>query len=215
MPARTHILNRIDHGVDVAWKRAPDLVFWLFMLGTSFWLAWMGGSDLKLRLLDGVGGATHTTIFRVVNGPESWTAPGLTYDGLLGSTIALFEAAAVVFGLLLLRSRRLGRRIGGVMIVVAWAALWAGNAAAFAAKSGGGLTWGMAAAYTLPLVAAIIVGMRFMASPRRGRRRTWPRLPRLRRSPAPIPPPPARLRGSESRVVEPMPKTASSEALVV
>ena len=182
MAARTRLFSAVDRGVETTWKRAPDLVFWLFMAGTALWLGWMGASDLNAHLVQGVGGISHTSIFRVANGGEAWTAPGLTYDGTLGSVIALFEAGAVIFGLLMLHSRKLGRRVGGVMIVVAWAALWAGNAAAFAAKSGGGLNWILAAGYTLPLAATAIVGMRKMGGRGRAPRRRL-RLPVRSRSP--------------------------------
>ncbi len=137
MPART--VQRIDRGVDRLWKRLPELVFWVFLIGTVAYLGRLGGVDLWDRAFHGAEGVSSTRIF-LVNNPaaaETWTAPGLTYEGIPGAILALVEAGAVALGALLLFARRLRMRILGSMIVVAWTALWVANNSAAAAMSSG------------------------------------------------------------------------------
>lgn len=167
----------LERGVESVWKRIPDLVFWLFMLGSAGYLGRMGGTGLWDRLVLGAPDATGTHFFRIDS--PAWTAPGLTYEGIPGALLALGEAGAVLVGLVMLFASRLRARVLASMIVVAWASLWAANATALAAKTGDLAMWLMAAAYGVPLVATIIVSMRRMGSSHGGRRGRRP-LPRIR-----------------------------------
>lgn len=199
LPTRT--FQRIDRLVEGLWKRLPEVVFWVFLVGSVAYLGQIGAGEIMNRGVGGAPGTTNAYTFVINSGAESWAAPGLTYEGITGVILALAQASAVALGAFLLFARRLRRRIIGSMLVVGWAALWAANAAAFAGKSGGSAgDWMMALAYALPLVASMIVAMRRMGAGGRGRggvmRRTPPRLRRREAPKTPtIPPPPARLRG--------------------
>lgn len=193
MSARAQLGNAANNAVNTLWGRVPEMVFWIFTLGTTAYLAWIGSSEIWARLSQSQAATTATNIFAISNGSEVvWNGAGLSWEGIPGALIALAQAAAVTLGMLFLLARRLRPRILGAMITVGWAALWAANATAFAAKSGTALTWLLAIAYSLPLIAAVVVSMRRMGSVTR-RRRT------PRRTPRGIPAVPPRFRTSNAR----------------
>lgn len=193
MSARARMGNSANNAVNALWARVPEMVFWIFTLGTTAYLAWIGAGEIWSRLAGDGAATTATNMFAISNGTEIvWNGAGLSWEGIPGALIALAQAAAVTLGMLFLLARRLRPRILGAMITVGWAALWAANATAFAAKSGSALTWLLAAAYTLPLIAAVVVSMRRMGSVTRRRR-----VPR--RAPRAIPPAPPRFRNGNAR----------------
>lgn len=72
--------------------------------------------------------STTSRIMGVRNGDELFSAVGLTYHGVGGALLVLFEVALVAASALAARFSTGGRRIAGLLVLVGWSGLWLGNA---------------------------------------------------------------------------------------
>jgi hypothetical protein len=116
-----------------------------------------------LPLLPGVIGAVRSginphTSLRIIHvriGVTDYNSRGLTYLGSGGHRLMIAEFVAVLAAVILSLARRPMLRRGGLLILCAWAGLWAANACVAAVRSGWWMFWVIAAA-TIGFAACVV-----------------------------------------------------------
>ena len=143
--------------------RLTTALAWFFALATL--------TPLVAFIALGWPGNGRTTFAATRVGESTYNAFGLTYQGLMG-TIWLWSQVAVLGGAIVLSTLRMkGLRRVGHVVLIAWAALWLGNAIWLPMVGGGsprGLWVTVIGAFFLATVVRAVRGWRERPRPVEG-----------------------------------------------